>query len=365
MPNVSVELFGHTLANPVMPAAGPNCRDAAMLLRAAQGGAGALLMKTVSLKPAPVPYPNIAAFGAHSLLNAELWSEIPVEQYLEREYAAAKEAGLMQIASLGYTASELTNLGPRIQATGAVDALECSVHYLGRDLTPVVEAMRALKAVVSLPVILKVSPAIVDIAGLVQAVDGTVDGYAAINSFGPCLDFDPATLRAPLGSEHGYGWLSGQAILPLALRVVHQLAQHTRKPILGVGGVRTGVDAIKMLMAGATAVQVCTAAIREGQGVYGRIAREMDAWLGEHGYSAARDIIGLYGRKEHPVRKQLLRPILHKERCVRCGLCIKACIHGAVEADADKWPVHTERCLGCGYCATVCPKGALEVPLPG
>ncbi|MCD4829003.1 MAG: 4Fe-4S binding protein [Candidatus Cloacimonetes bacterium] len=360
MPDLSVKLFGHTLSNPIMPAAGPNCRDAAMLKRAAAGGAGALVMKTVSVNPAQVPFPNIIAAGRHSLLNAELWSEIPVERYLEHEYAAAKETGLMLIASLGYTATELAALGPRIEATGCVDALECSVHYLGQNLAPVVEAMSALRAVVSLPIMVKVSPAIADIAALVEALDEHVDGYAAINSLGPCLDFDPVTVHPKLGSEHGYGWLSGDAVLPLALRVVHQLALHTRKPILGVGGVSAGVDAVKMLMAGATAVQVCSAAIREGQGVYGRIAGEMDTWLADNSYAAVRDIIGLYARGNQPLTRELRRPELDRKLCSRCGICVKACIHNAVETDADNWPVHTTRCLGCGYCVSVCPKGALR-----
>lgn len=359
MPDLSIELFGKTLLNPIMPAAGPNSRDAAMLQRAADGGAGGLLMKTVSVKPAPIPFPNIVAFRAHNLLNAELWSEIPVEQYLEHEYKAASRAGLPLYASLGYTAEELAALGPRIEATGVVDALECSVHYLGSDISPVIQAMKSLRAVVKLPIILKLSPAITDVEELVAAVDDIVDGYAAINSLGPCLDFDPVNIEPTLGAEGGYGWLSGEALLPLALRIIHQLAQCTRKPIIGVGGVRRGEDAVKMLMAGASAVQVCTAAIREGQKIYGRIAGEMDAWLERNGYLAARDIIGLYAQKHQPKRSELHRPKLDRALCARCGMCVKACLHHASHINADGLPVFGDKCLGCGYCASLCPRKAL------
>jgi len=359
MPDLSVSLFGHTLPNPVMPAAGPNCRDAAMLLRAAAGGAGALVMKTVSVHPAPVPYPNIAAVGRGSLLNAELWSEIPVEQYIENEYEEARAAGLMLIASLGYTADELAALGPRIAATGCVDALEFSVHYLGKDIAPVVAAAQALRAAVTLPIMAKLSPGFTDIPAVVRALEPHVDGFIAINSLGPCLDFDPATLRAPLGSEHGFGWLSGAAVLPLALRVVYEVATTTAKPVLGVGGIGSGEDAVKMMMAGATAVQVCTAAIRGGQSEYGRIAQEMDDWLAQHGYAAVQDIIGLYARQAHPVRRELRVPAVDDTRCVRCGVCIRGCLHRAIDAKPDGLPVHTDRCIGCGYCVSICPKKAL------
>jgi dihydroorotate dehydrogenase (NAD+) catalytic subunit len=360
MADLSITLFGHTLPNPIMPAAGPNGRSGDDLLQAARGGAGALVMKTVSVLPAPVPYPNIASVGGHSMMNAELWSELPVEQYLDKEYRIAKNAGLMLIAGLGYSAEELANLGPRVEATGCVDAFEFSIHYLGSDIQPVIDSAKALKASVSKPIMAKISPNFPDIAGLVSALEPYVDGFIAVNSLGPALDFDPETRTPFLGSDHGYGWLSGRAIFPLALRIVHQLASCTTKPVLGVGGVSTGVDAIKMIMAGAHAVQVCSAAIEEGHGVYGRIASEMSRWLDAHGFASVEEIRGLYlherfAKTEIPMIYSVDRP-----RCVRCGHCLRSCIHQAIVNDADRYPVHTEKCISCGFCATVCPVKAIS-----
>jgi len=358
---MSVSLCGMTFPNPVMPAAGPNGRDAAALLEAARGGAGGLVFKTVSVDPADVPHPNMAGQARGGLLNVELWSELPVERFLEKEYAAAKSAGLPVIASIGYTADELANLGPRVEATGVVDAIEFSIHYLGDGIEPVIESARALRDAVSLPILPKLSPGIPDPAGLARALEPLVDGIVAINSFGPVLDFDIETLRAPLGSEDGCGWLSGPALKPLALRFVRDIARTFRKPIIGVGGIVTGRDALQFIMAGATAVQVCTAAIRKGQTVYGKIAKEMEEWLAAHGYGSVEEAVGLFLQKGAPAAEPRAgSTVAADDSCDLCLVCVKNCIYGAIEQKDEAVEADARRCGRCGLCITVCPKKALH-----
>jgi dihydroorotate dehydrogenase len=90
--------------------------------------------------------------------------------------------------------------------------------------------------------------------------------------------------------------MSGPPVLPLALSTVYRIAAVQPKPVIGVGGVSCGEDAIKFFMAGASLVQVCTAALRKGPGIYGKIAEEINSWLDLHGYSSLEDIRGLYRR---------------------------------------------------------------------
>jgi dihydroorotate dehydrogenase len=258
MADLSVEVTGFTLRNPILTAAGPRARNGDTLLAAARGGAGGLVAKTVSVSAAKVPTPNIVAVrkgragSRRGILNAELWSELPVEQWLNKEYGTALSTGLPVIASLGYT----------------------------------------LREAVEIPIFAKLSPN-VDVVEVAKSVEPYVDGVVAINSLGPCLRIDIETGRPMLGSESGYGWLSGASIKPAAIRCVADIAQAIRKPIIGVGGVSDGEDAIEFIMAGAHAVEVCTAAILEGQTVYGRIASEMDKWLDAHGYYSVEDVRGL------------------------------------------------------------------------
>ena len=128
-----------------------------------------------------------------------------------------------------------------------------------------VEAIRAAKAALDVPVFVKLSPLGREmVRAAEQAEAAGADGIVAINSFGPVLAIDPDTRLPLLGGSDGYGWLSGPAIKPLALRCVRDIARAVRVPVIGVGGVSHGIDAVEMLMAGASAVQVCTAAIMHG-----------------------------------------------------------------------------------------------------
>ncbi|MGE5675230.1 MAG: dihydroorotate dehydrogenase [Mycobacterium leprae] len=297
MAQIGVELLGMRFRNPVIPAAGPNVGNGARLCQAAEGGAGGLLAKTISTKAAAVPRPHMQRYGSTGLLNTELWSELPPEAWLDHEYetglTAARKHGIPFLASIGYSPAELRQLGPVVEAMG-VDALEFSIHYL--DPAQLVETAKALRDAVHIPIIAKLSPHKGDLGELAAAIEPYVDGFACINSYGPALHIDLERMEPMLGSALGYGWLSGSPIRPLALRSVYEVARRVKKPVIGVGGATTGSDVIAFFMAGASLVQVCTAILLRGQSHYGRMAREVNDWLDQHGYTDIKEIQGLYLR---------------------------------------------------------------------
>ena len=362
MADLSVEITGLTLRNPILTAAGPGARDGDTLRAAARGGAGGLVAKTVSVSAAEVPTPNIVAVrkgrvgSRRGVLNAELWSELPVEQWLDKEYRTALATGLPVIASLGYTPEDVASLAPKIEKAG-VHALEFSTHYVGGH----VEIAKALREAVEIPIFAKLSPK-VDVVEVAKSLEPYVDGVVAINSLGPCLRINIETGKPMLGSESGYGWLSGASIRPVAIRCVADIARAIRKPVIGVGGVSDGEDAIEFIMAGAHAVEVCTAAILEGQTVYGRIASEMDKWLDAHGYDSVEDVRGL-GLK-HLTKKIAFTPPpkVDMEKCTLCGLCEKSCVYEAITTDKEGQELRFDksRCQACGMCISVCPYDALS-----
>ncbi|MHA2462507.1 MAG: diguanylate cyclase [Candidatus Thorarchaeota archaeon] len=336
MANLKTEVAGLKFRNPVLTAAGPTSRDGMTLLNAAAGGVGGLVAKTVSVRPADVPKPNMAAIGSgraksrRGILNAELWSELPFERWIETEYAIALRSGLPLIASVGYTPEEVTELAPRIEKQG-VNAIEFSTHYVGGH----VEIAKALKDVVSIPVFAKLSPK-VDVAKVAKSLDSHVDGFVGINTYGPCLRIDIETGKPLLGSEAGEGWMSGAALKPIALRCVADIVQSVKRPVIAVGGVTDGLDAIEFLMVGASAVQVCTAAILEGQTVYGKIANEIDNWLDSHGYDSVEDV---RGKALKHIRKSpdfVYPPVVDMELCTLCGLCPKSCVYDAITVKKDE-----------------------------
>jgi len=215
------------------------------------------------------------------------------------------------------------------------------------------------------PVIVKLSPLGREMKAAAQAAqEAGADGIAAINSFGPCLGIDVETGLPLMGSKEGYGWLSGRAIKALALRCIFDIARTVDLPIFGVGGISRGTDAIEMFMVGASAVQLCTAAILRGPGVFGKIAQEMNEWLDEHGYASVNDVKGLTIRKleERAFRTTHLPPKLYVDLCTGCGLCETSCVYGAITVDGDNAHLDETLCQGCGLCVTRCPTPALEMP---
>lgn len=387
--NLSVEIAGIPLRNPVLTAAGPTSRDGDTLAQAARGGVGGLVAKTISVKPAEVPRPNmqvvdrgksqwllatamqnqvvqlerIKVRGAYGLLNHELWSDKPYQKWLEHEYSVAKETGLSLIASVGYTPDELEKLAPLVEKAG-VDGIEFSTHYIETDPKVFNEVAKTLKEAVDIPVFAKMSPHVKDLTVFTKAVDRYVDGFVAINTLGPCLHIDIETGQPLLGGPGGVGWLSGPAIKPLAIRAVADIAQGTSKPVIGVGGVSTGADAIEFFMVGASAVQVCTAAILEGQSVYGRIANEIAEFLQTHGHESPRDIqgIALQHLPSETLRIKSLPPTVNEDLCSGCGLCHTSCTYAAISVNptSRKAQVDSDLCYGCGLCVSICPHYALS-----
>lgn len=368
MADIHTHIFNLAFSNPVWTAAGPAAADAAMLVRAAKGGAGGLVTKTLSVKPARVPIPNISSPASGSLLNAELWSELDYRRFLETDLPEIRKTGLPVIVSLGYSAEDLALLGTALEKTKLADAVEFSIHYVDKNAANLRRMAQSLRDAVSVPILAKFSPSVSNIAETVRALDDIVDGYVAINSVGPALDFNPVTLQPFLGSEDGRGWLSGRAILPVGLHVVATISRATKKPVIGVGGIRSAVDATKYIMAGASAVQVCSLAVLKGQNVYGKLAAGLSKWMDEHGYANMEQLRGAFHRRGISPRGILgeglqLHPEITYEKCTFCDICVKGCVHDAIRFIEREFFVDRAKCVSCGLCASLCPTDALTMTI--
>ena len=359
MASLNIDILGMKFSNPIFTAAGPGAKDGELCVKAVQGGARGIVTKTISENPADVPRPCMAKTNS-GFLNTELWSELPKEQWAAKEYKRAKEAGVPMIVSMGYTADQISKVAPLVKPYA--DAVELSTHYVGTDIGPIVNAMKAAKAALDCPVFMKLSPH-TDIQGIAKALEEAgADGLVMINSFGPCMAIDIETGYPIMGSEKGYGWLSGSPIRPLAVRNIYDASRVVNIPIIGVGGVTSGKDAAEMLMAGARAVQVCTEAILKGPGVYGKIAKELNDFLDSHGYSNVNEIIGISHKKaeERKFRTTSIPPKVNLDKCIKCGQCKVSCVYEAIDIK-DKLHIDNSKCFGCGLCVTKCPKNALTI----
>ncbi|MEW5816786.1 MAG: 4Fe-4S binding protein, partial [Spirochaetota bacterium] len=182
---------------------------------------------------------------------------------------------------------------------------------------------------------------------------------------GPVLRIDIRSGKPLLGSEKGYGWLTGSAIKPIILRFIAEIASRTDKPIIGLGGVVTAEDAIEMLMAGASAVGLCTALILKGVAYLARLNAGIRKLLTELKYESPRHLSGaaLPCLHEREVMEKFTFSF-EAAACNACGRCVTVCAYQArnliVEPARKEMQLDEKKCRSCGLCVSVCPTGALS-----
>jgi dihydroorotate dehydrogenase (fumarate) len=357
---LSTELFGIHLKSPFVVGSGPLSYDGHGLIRVYEAGAGAVTTKTIRDNPALNPYPHIALAARGSLINSELWSDITGEAWVDEEIPRAKAAGVVVIASVGHTPGEARNWTARVDAAGA-DIIEL-VSYSEEELAPMVREARALTAK---PILAKLSPNWKDpVASAKAALAAGADGLTAMDSVGPVLRIDIETGRPLTGGAMGFGWLSGGAIKPICLRYVAELANMCDKPIVGIGGVMTPEDALEMLMAGASAVGICTAPILKGLEYIAKLNAGLESALKRLSYDSVASASGvslpfLRSAEETSKFDFAFDPVL----CTKCMLCVKSCPYGSRSLANAAMSVD-ETCRSCGLCASVCPTGSLRLTWP-
>lgn len=180
----------------------------------------------------------------------------------------------------GIAAYELNISCPNVKKEGACPALAPQPTY---------DLVKKIKAASRRPLITKLSPNVTSIVEIAQAAEeaGT-DAVALVNTF-LAMAVDLETRRPKLGNV--YGGLSGPAIKPIALRMVHQVASRLKVPVIGMGGIMSGVDALEFLVAGAAAVEVGTASFVDPDAA-ARIVAEIGSWCEAHGVAAVRGVVG-------------------------------------------------------------------------
>lgn len=302
--DLSVDLCGARLPNPTVLASGILGLSHGVLARVARSGAGAVTTKSCSLRPrSGYANPTILDWGA-GLINAVGLSNPGVEVMVE-EIQAAKERlaplGVPVIASI--FADTIYDFGTitRFIAEAEPDILEANVSCPNLDdryqqmfaADPYVAAQvtRRVKQQTDIPVLVKLSPNVTNIAEVAKAVvEAGADGITAINSLGPGLILDVETRRPVLA--HGTGGVSGPPIRPIAVRCVHDICKAVDVPVVATGGVTSGRDVVEMLLVGATAVSIGSAVRYRGIEVFQKVCEELKDYMVRYGH---RDLDSLRG----------------------------------------------------------------------
>ncbi len=303
--DLSVDLCGVRLRNPLVLASGILGTSPELLARVAQAGAGAVTAKSCSPEPRQGhPNPTVLAWE-HGLINAVGLANPGIEvEVLELARAKALLApqGAALVASLfADTVRGFAAVAARV-TEAAPDLIEVNISCpnvaaefgtpFAADASAAAEVTAAVQQAVAgrAPVLVKLSPNVADIAAIARAVaEAGADGISAINTLtGMVIDVHA---RRPILANRT-GGLSGPAIRPLAVRCVYEICRVVDLPVVGIGGVGSGRDALEMIMAGATAVGVGSAVYSEGPEVFGRIRDEMAAWMAELGYGCIEEMRG-------------------------------------------------------------------------
>ena len=265
-------------------------------------GAGAVVTKSIGTTPRE-GYPNPTFVELeHGILNA-MGLPNPGIKNIEEEIRVLTQADTCVISSIfGGTATDFVSLGVTMEDYG-VDALELNMSCphaegygleIGSDPDLVRSITQQVKDATSIPVFVKLSSNVTDIVGIAQAAEkGNADGIVAINSVrGMTIDLEA---RCPVLS-HKTGGYSGMAIKPIGVRCVYDIAHHVTIPIIGVGGITTGLDALEYIMAGATAVQIGSALYYRGLDVFKTICDELTEWMHNHKEQQLSSLIRVAGQ---------------------------------------------------------------------
>jgi dihydroorotate dehydrogenase (NAD+) catalytic subunit len=299
MRDLSVHIGSLRLANPIIAASGCFGYGVEYAEAVDLASLGGVAVKGLFLNERDGhPPPRIVETPA-GMLNAIGLQGIGVHRFVAERLPELRRLGATVIVNVcGSTLEEYCEVARVLSDAEGVAALELNIScpnikeggiQFGCSLTGTYDVVSAVRKVTSLPVIPKLTPNVTDVASFARASEeGGADAVSLVNTF-LAMAIDVETRRPKLSNV--LGGLSGPAIRPIAVRMVWECAQAVRLPIIGMGGIRTTDDVIEFMLAGATAVQVGTANFVDPF-IWGKLLAGLDDYMGRHGLTSVRDLIG-------------------------------------------------------------------------
>ncbi len=266
-PALATSLCGIRLKNPVIAASGAFAYGVEFAHLVDLSALGGLVVKGLSKEPIEGnPPPRLYETEA-GMINSVGLQNIGVRAFVREKLPALAQSGTAVFANVfGYATEDYVEVVRVLEDHEGLAGYELNVScpntkhggiYFSSDPALLGEVVSAVKRVARRPLLVKLSPNVTAIEPLARAAESSgADALSLVNTF-IALALDPRTRRPRIGA--GFGGLSGPAIKPIALRLVCQAARAVKIPVVGLGGIATGLDAAEFLIAGATAVEVGTA----------------------------------------------------------------------------------------------------------
>lgn len=392
MGNLSASYLDIRFENPFVLASAPPTANAEMISRAFDAGWSGAVVKTLTTDPTS----NVKnRFETNKIgneivgfKNVEMCSEMPPDKwYKEIEILKKRFPEKIVIGSVMGDAKnekQWLDLTLGCQEAGA-DIIElnfsCPHGYpekgrgaaIGQsaDYSSTITKWVKNDKRITIPIVPKLTATALDISEVGSAVAKVgADGLCAINTYPSLMGFDLKTLK-PKVSIGGYtapGGYSGVGLKPIALRCVSDLAKNPGLPIMACGGISSGFDTVEFILLGAPIVQVCTEVMLKGYGIVSKMKRELEEFMGWHGFEKIDDFIGK-GLESICQYSELNTSFnsaakIDPEKCTGCKKCFIACRDGgyqAIEMAEKKALINTAKCRGCSLCYHLCPEAAIEM----
>ena len=298
-PNLSVNVAGMALRNPIMTASGTFGYGEEFSQYVNLNTLGGIVTKGLSLRPrAGNPTPRIVETPG-GMLNAIGLQNVGIDAFIEKKLPFLRTVDTLCVANFfGDTVDEYAEMARRLNELPEVAALEMNIScpnvkqggiVFGSDPACAAGVVAACRAATSKPLIVKLSPNVTDVVAMAKAcADAGADALSLINTLiGMAIDIN--TRRPVLANVTG--GLSGPAIKPVALRMVLKVARAVKLPIIGIGGIMSATDVIEFMLAGASAVQIGTASFIT-PGIAEQIVQDLQAWMVANKVQDINSLIG-------------------------------------------------------------------------
>ena len=300
---MTIQFLGKTLKNPMVLASGVLGNSHDILERVHKNGCGLVTMKSIGPKPRDGhKNPTVIDLGC-GMINAV---GLPSPGYLnmENEWNDLEKRDFPIIASVYGGSVREYQMVAEFVSSKKPDFIEINIScpnsekhgmIFGVNAQSSHDVVSVVKNVIKVPLIAKLSPQALDIGEIAMACeDAGADAICAINTLGPGMVIDIESKMPVLAFKKG--GLSGPMIKPVAVRCVFDIYKAVKIPIIGLGGISNGKDAIEIIMAGASLVGIGSAVKYGGINVFQKVTDQMDTWLRDHDLSY-EDIIGAAHRK--------------------------------------------------------------------
>jgi dihydroorotate dehydrogenase (NAD+) catalytic subunit len=298
MVDLSVSFVGVRFKNPIVTASGTFGfgREYSQYFDLSE--LGGICVKGLTAKPRPGNKPPRIAETPMGMLNSVGLQNPGVDNFIKDELPFLREYDTIVIANIsGNTVDEYAEMAEKL-SNAAVDIIEVNVSCpnikaggmtFGTSEKSVATVTEAVKVKSSLPVMVKLSPNVTDIASIAKAAENAgADAISLINTI-LGMRIDTSTRKPVLNNN--VGGLSGPAVLPVAVRMVWQVASAVGIPIMGMGGVKNGNDAVEIMLAGADLVGVGTASIENPYAPV-RIIKELKEYLSDNDINRVDELTG-------------------------------------------------------------------------